>query len=89
MSIACPVGRSASAQTDALMSAEILSWSRSRGAFAGISLEGATLRNDLDENEALYGKKLTNRDVVKGGAGTPAPASEFIGTLNKYSMKRG
>jgi lipid-binding SYLF domain-containing protein len=84
-----PVGRSASAQTDALMSAEILSWSRSRGAFAGISLEGATLRNDLDENEALYGKKLTNRDVVKGNTGTPAPASEFIGTLNKHSMKRG
>lgn len=84
-----PVGRHASAQTDAQFSAEILSWSRSRGVFAGISLEGATLRNDLDENAALYGKKLTNRDVVKGNIGTPKQASEFIGTLNKYSMKKG
>ena len=84
-----PVGRSASAQTDAQMSAEILSWSRSRGAFAGISLEGATLRNDLDENAAMYGKKLENREVVKGKTSTPAAASEFIGTLNKYSMKKG
>ncbi len=82
-----PVGRSASAQTDAMMSAEILSWSRSRGAFAGISLEGATLRNDLDENAAMYGKKLNNRDVVRGNIATPAAASEFIGTLNKHSMK--
>lgn len=84
-----PVGRHASAQTDAQFSAEILSWSRSRGAFAGISLEGATLRNDLDENEALYGKKLTNRDVVKSDVKAPAAASQFIGSLNKYSMKRG
>ncbi len=82
-----PVGRSASAQTDAMMRAEILSWSRSRGVFAGISLEGATLRNDLDENEALYGKKLDNRDVVKGSTSTPKAALEFIGTLNKHSMK--
>ena len=51
-----PVGRSSTAETDALMRAEILSWSRSRGAFAGIALKGATLRQDLDENEALYGK---------------------------------
>lgn len=84
-----PVGRQASAQTDALLSAEILSWSRSRGAFAGVSLEGATLRNDLDENEALYGKKLNNRDVVKGKLDVPAAASEFVSALNKYSMKRG
>ena len=84
-----PVGRHASAQTDAQFAAEILSWSRSRGAFAGISLEGATLRNDLDENAALYGKKITNRDVVKGETGTPAAASQFIGTLNKHSMKKG
>lgn len=84
-----PVGRQASAQTDAQMHAEILSWSRSRGAFAGISLEGATLRNDLDENAALYGRKLTNTEVVKGTVATPAKASKFIRTLNKYSMKRG
>src|SRR5579871_6458055 len=56
-----PVGRSATAQTDAYMRAEILSWSRSRGVFAGIALQGATMRQDLDDNAALYGKKLENR----------------------------
>jgi lipid-binding SYLF domain-containing protein len=84
-----PVGRSASAQTDAMLSAEILSWSRSRGAFAGLSLEGATLRNDLDENEALYNKKLTNSDVLNGNLPVPEKAKKFIGVLNKYSMKKG
>jgi len=80
-----PVGRTASAQTDALVAAEILSWSRSRGAFAGVSLEGATLRNDLDENESLYGKKLTNKEVILNDTATPAKAKGFISTLNKYS----
>ena len=84
-----PVGRSASAQTDALITAEILSWSRSRGAFAGVSLEGATLRNDLDENEALYNKKLNNQDVINGHLAVPEKAKRFIGVLNKYSMKKG
>lgn len=84
-----PVGRSATAQTDAMLSAEILSWSRSRGAFAGISLEGATLRNDLDENEAMYGKRLDNRDVVSGKEAIPVAAQKFIGLLNKHSMRKG
>lgn len=84
-----PVGRSASAQTDAMLSAEILSWSRSRGAFAGVSLEGATLRNDLDENQALHGKRLENREVVTGGHPVPPAAQKFIGVLNKYSMRKG
>lgn len=84
-----PVGRSASAQTDAMMRAEILSWSRSRGAFAGVSLEGATLRNDLDENEALYGKRLTNKDVLMGDVPVPEAAKKLITVLNKYSMKEG
>ena len=53
-----PVGRTATAQTDAQMHAEILSWSRSQGLFAGLALEGATLRQDLDDNATLYGKKL-------------------------------
>src|SRR4029077_4342621 len=61
-----PVGRSSTAETDALMRAEILSWSRSRGVFAGIALKGATLRQDVDANEALYGKKLENREIVTG-----------------------
>jgi SH3 domain-containing YSC84-like protein 1 len=84
-----PVGRSATAQTDALLTAEILSWSRSRGAFAGISLGGATLRNDLDENQALYGARLDNSDVVLGNRPVPAAAEKLIGLLNKYSMRKG
>ena len=71
------------------MTAEILSWSRSRGAFAGVSLEGATLRNDLDENEALYGKKLNNRDVVRGDRAVPAAAAKFVGALNKVLPPKG
>jgi len=66
-----PVGRTATAQTDAQMHAEILSWSRSQGLFAGIALEGATLREDLDDNAALYGSKLENRDIVTGGRAAP------------------
>src|SRR5436309_12595087 len=69
-----PVGRSASAQTDAMMHAEILSWSRSKGLFAGLSLEGATLRNDIDENESMYGKRWNNRQII-GGEVTPPPAA--------------
>src|SRR5207302_1284545 len=57
-----PVGRNATAQTDAMMSAEILSWSRSRGLFAGVSLDGATLRNDLDENKASYGQRWNTKE---------------------------
>ena len=84
-----PVGRSASAQTDAMLTAEILSWSRSRGVFAGVSLEGATLRNDLDENQAMYGKKMDNKQVLTGNLAVPASAQKFISALNKYSMKKG
>ena len=58
-----PVGRNAAAQTDAYVTAEILSWSRSRGFFGGVSLDGATLRNDVDENEALYGQRWTSKDT--------------------------
>ncbi len=84
-----PVGRTAAAQTDALMSAEILAWSRSRGLFGGIALEGATLRNDIDENEALYGKRWDNRQILTSGLKPPASASKLISALNKYSMKKG
>ena len=84
-----PVGRNATAQTDALMTAEILSWSRSKGVFAGLALEGATLRNDLDENKELYGQELNNRDIVMKGKPAPAPAKELIGLLNKYSGHAG
>jgi len=61
-----PVGRSSTAQTDAQMRAKILSYSRSRGVFAGIALNGATLRQDLDDNRELYGKPLTNREIING-----------------------
>jgi lipid-binding SYLF domain-containing protein len=84
-----PVGRATSAQTDAYMSAEILSWSRSKGLFAGISLEGATLRNDLDENSNLYGKPWDNKQVVLGDVAPPKDAAGLLKELNRYSMKKG
>lgn len=83
-----PVGRNATAQTDAMMSAEILSWSRSRGAFAGISLDGATLRNDLDENQAMYGQRWESKQILGSGAKPPAAASRLISELNKYSPRK-
>ena len=82
-----PVGRDATAQTDALLTAEILSWSRSRGLFAGISLDGSTLRNDIDENEAMYGQRWDNKQILMSGAKPPAAASKLIGELNKYSPR--
>lgn len=83
-----PVGRNATAQTDAMMTAEILSWSRSRGAFAGVSLEGATLRNDIDENEHMYGKRWENKEILNSGLKPPAGAAKLIGALNKYSARK-
>jgi SH3 domain-containing YSC84-like protein 1 len=82
-----PVGRTATAQTDAQMKAEILSWSRSQGLFAGLALEGATLRQDLDDNAALYGKKLENREIVTTGVRVPKAAARLIALLNKYSAR--
>ena len=80
-----PVGRTATAQTDAQMHAEILSWSRSQGLFAGLALEGATLRQDLDDNATLYGKKLENRQIVTKRVRVPASAAKLIALLNKHS----
>src|SRR5579863_8618767 len=82
-----PVGRTATAQTDAQMHAEILSWSRSQGLFAGIALEGATLREDLDDNAELYGERLENRQIVTTAVHTPAAAAKLIDQLNKYSPR--
>lgn len=82
-----PVGRTATAQTDVQMHAEILSWSRSQGLFAGVALEGATLRQDLDDNAALYGKRLENRRIVTTAVRTPKSAAKLIGLLNKYSAR--
>lgn len=82
-----PVGRTATAQTDVQMRAEILSWSRSQGLFAGLALEGATLRQDLDDNATLYGKKLENRQIVTTPVRTPKAAANLIALLNKHSAR--
>ncbi len=82
-----PVGRTATAQTDAQMHAEILSWSRSQGLFAGLALEGATLRQDLDDNAQLYGRKLENREIVTTAVRTPHAAVKLISLLDKYSPR--
>jgi lipid-binding SYLF domain-containing protein len=83
-----PVGRDAQAQTDALMSAEILSWSRSHGVFAGVSLDGATLRNDLDVNKEMYGQPWDNKKLLTSGAKPPAAASKLLAALSKYSPRK-
>jgi lipid-binding SYLF domain-containing protein len=83
-----PVGRDASAQTDAMMNAEMLSYSRSRGLFAGISLEGATLRPDGETNRELYGRDATNREILDGDFATPAVALKFDRALNRDSAER-
>src|SRR6185369_2349273 len=82
-----PVGRTATAQTDAQLHADILSWSRSQGLFAGIALEGATLRQDLDDNNTIYGKKLENREIVSQGVHPPTAAAKLLALLNRYSAK--
>jgi lipid-binding SYLF domain-containing protein len=86
--MAGPVGRSATAQTDAYMRAEILGWSRSRGAFAGISLSGSTLREDKDDNRAIYGRPLSTVEIVKEGKVTAPPETKpLITVLSKYSFR--
>jgi len=80
-----PVGRTATAQTDAQMHADILSWSRSQGLFAGLALEGATLREDLDDNKEVYGRRIENRQIVMGNTRIPAAANKLIATLNRHS----
>ena len=84
-----PVGRTATAQTDAQMKADILSWSRSQGLFAGVALEGATLRQDLDDNATLYGKKLENREIVTTGVRPPQAAAKLLALLNQHSAREG
>jgi SH3 domain-containing YSC84-like protein 1 len=83
-----PVGRDATAQTDAFLTAEILSWSRSRGLFAGISLAGATLRNDIDENQIMYGQRWESKQILTSGAKPPVAAAKLLAALNKYSSRR-
>ncbi len=83
-----PKGRTAAAATDVTMRAEVLSYSRSRGLFAGISLEGSTVRPDNDANERVYGKKVEAESIVfKGAVAVPPPAQKLVSYLNQKSPK--
>src|SRR5271168_1524722 len=83
-----PKGRTAEGATDIVMTAEILSYSRNKGLFAGVSLEGSTLRSDGSANEKLYGQKLSARDIIRRGkVKNPPSAAELVAVLNKKSPK--
>ena len=82
-----PKGRTAGAATDIAMRAEILTYSRARGLFAGVSLEGSTLRSDGDANQRLYGRKIEARDIVAGSAPMSSDAKPLVDLLNKRSPK--
>jgi SH3 domain-containing YSC84-like protein 1 len=83
-----PVGRAASAETDIVMNAEILSYSRSKGLFAGLSLEGSTMRSDDGANKALYGKELSAREIVREGkVGAPASARPLLALLSRAAAR--
>lgn len=86
--MAGPVGRSVQANTDGFMRAEILGYSRSRGVFAGIAIEGTTLREDLDDNEKIYGKRLSNQEIIQNDAAPnpKAPGRDLAATLSRYSI---
>jgi len=85
--MAGPVGRTVQAETDALMRAEMLGYSRSHGVFAGVALEGSTLREDLDDNRELYGQRVTNQEIMNGGMSLhrDGESRELARTLNQYS----
>jgi lipid-binding SYLF domain-containing protein len=88
--MAGPVGRSTTAETDAMMHAEILSWSRSRGVFAGVSLEGASLRPDHNDNTKVYGHDVSQREILRGEVTAPHVAEALYETLNRWApYKKG
>jgi SH3 domain-containing YSC84-like protein 1 len=83
-----PKGRTAEGATDIVMNAEILSYSRNKGLFAGISLEGSTLRSDGSANEKLYGRKLSAKEIIRGGkVGVPASAHQLVSLLDSKSPR--
>jgi SH3 domain-containing YSC84-like protein 1 len=84
--MAGPVGRTAQAETDAEMQAEILSYSRSRGLFAGIDLGGATLRPDKAANDKIYARPVTQREILQGEVAPPAAANALYSELNRYAV---
>ena len=83
--MAGPVGRATSAETDAYFRAEILSYSRSRGLFAGVALKGSTLRSDDGDNKKLYGKEVKHQDILQGREPSPAVAKPLLDTLSQFS----
>ena len=83
-----PVGRTASAQTDAQLHAQLLTYSRAQGLFAGVSLDGATLRPDDDANKDMYGRAMSNRDIVLTNLQAPSSAARLIAELDKHSSRR-
>jgi lipid-binding SYLF domain-containing protein len=82
-----PVGRDASALTDAMMHAEILAYSRARGLFAGVSLEGATLRPDRDDNAKIYGRSVTAHEIMDGAVTAPPAAKDLYDVLDRFPYK--
>jgi len=87
--MAGPVGRSTAAETDALLKAEIISYSRSHGIFAGVTLDGATLRPDNDDNTKIYGKPVTQRELLEGHVKAPASADPLFAALDRYASRKG
>lgn len=83
-----PIGRDASAMTDAEMHAEILTYSRSRGIFGGLDLSGAAVTADKDADKALYGREITNKEIVAGGVATPPAAKPFVHSLDRISSRK-
>ena len=83
-----PVGRTSSADTDLKMQAEILTYSRSRGVFAGVALDGATLRPDNETNTEMYGGRQTNKQILRGGTKATEAGTELAADLNRYSTKK-
>ena len=80
-----PVGRTAAADTDARLTAEMLTWSRTKGLFAGISLDGTTVTPDHSEDKKVYGKDVSNHEIIKGAIPAPAAASPLVAVLSQYS----
>jgi lipid-binding SYLF domain-containing protein len=83
-----PVGRTAVADTDASLNAEILSWSRTKGLFGGVALNGATVRPDRKANRELYGQDMSNREILASSTRPPAAARPLIAELDRYSMHK-
>jgi lipid-binding SYLF domain-containing protein len=83
-----PVGRTAATDTDASMNAEILSWSRTKGLFAGVSLSGASLRPDHEANKELYGSNMGNKEILMSTTEPPAAARPLLGELDRYSTRK-